>query len=48
MEQMIPEISDMIATSPLVYFFTAGRQQSIPVDPGKTRTYFYRKAGSRI
>ena len=33
-EQIMPEISDIMAISPLVYFFTAGRQQSIPVDPG--------------
>ena len=33
-EQIMPDISDIMATSPLVYFFTAGRQQSIPVDPG--------------
>ena len=33
-EQIIPDISDIMATSPFVYFFTAGRQQSIPVDPG--------------
>lgn len=34
MEQTIPDISDMMATSPLVYFLTDGRQQSIPVEPG--------------
>jgi hypothetical protein len=35
MEQTIPDISDMMATSPVVYFLTDGRQQSIPVEPGR-------------